>query len=375
MKTAIVHEWLIEYAGAESMLDVMYELFPSPIYTLIKDEKMIRNSPFKDAEIHTSSLQKIPFITKIYRKLLALFPQAIEEFDLSKFEVVLSSSHSVAKGVLTNTKQLHICYIHTPIRYAWDLQFQYLNEAKLKGLKRKYATKVLHKLRQWDIISANRVDHFIANSKYIAKRVNKIYRRKADVIYPPVNVNRFELTTNKENYYLTASRMVPYKKMALIAESFVKMPDKKLVIIGDGTEMKKIKAVAKHSPNIEILGYQPFDVLKENMSKAKAFLFAAEEDFGIIPVEAQACGTPVIAFGQGGALETVVDKKTGIFFDEQTTESIQSAVARFEKMEDKFDYQAIRKHSEGFSRNVFAKKLKKYVEEKYKLFEEKGRIV
>lgn len=211
-------------------------------------------------------------------------PFAIEQLDVSKHDIILSSSHAVAKGILTGPDQLHISYVHSPIRYAWDLQHQYLREAGLsRGLKATLARWFLHKIRLWDCRTANGVDHFIANSEFIARRIKKVYGREADVIYPAVDVERFALQTNKQDYYMTASRMVPYKRMDLIVEAFSHMPTRKLVVIGDGPEMNKIKS--KATSNIEILGYQPNDVMQKYMSEAKAFVFAAEEDFGITPVE------------------------------------------------------------------------------------------
>lgn len=245
-------------------------------------------------------------------------PLAIEQLDVSSHDVVISSSHAVAKGVLTGPDQLHISYVHSPIRYAWDLQHQYLREAALdSGIKGILAKYILHKMRVWDSRTSNGVDHFIANSHFISRRIKKVYGREADVIYPPVDINRFPLFEEKEDFYLTASRLVPYKRIDLIVEAFSNMPDKKLVVIGDGSEMSKIKAKAKS--NIEIMGYQSSNVMLDYMQKAKAFVFAAEEDFGITPVEAQACGTPVIAFGKGGSLETIrplgVLNPTGIFLN------------------------------------------------------------
>ncbi|HDK9850228.1 TPA: glycosyltransferase, partial [Klebsiella pneumoniae] len=244
----------------------------------------------------------------------------IEQLDVSKYNIILSSSHAVAKGILTGPDQLHISYVHSPIRYAWDLQHQYLREAGLdRGLKGKLARLILHKIRMWDYRTANGVDHLIANSKFISRRIKKVYGRDSDVIYPPVDVDRFSLVDEKEDFYFTASRLVPYKRIDLIVEAFSHMPDKKLVVIGDGSEMGKIKS--KAARNIEILGYQSNEVMQSTMQKAKAFVFAAEEDFGITPVEAMACGTPVIAYGKGGVLETVkpvgYEAPTGVFFGEQ----------------------------------------------------------
>ena len=367
MKITLIHDWLTTLAGAEKVLESIYELYPCPIYTLVKNEEKLKNSIFEKTDIKTSFIQKFPKAKTKYRNYLMFFPLAIEQFDLSEYDVIISSSHAVAKGVLTNSNQLHICYCHTPIRYAWDLYHRYLNESGLsKGVKGFMAKLILHYVRIWDFATANRVDYFIANSKYIAKRIKKIYGRESTVIYPPVDVNKFEVYTKKENFYLTASRLVPYKKIDLIVEAFSKMPDKKLVVIGDGPDFDKVKK--KAGKNIEILGYQPFEILKDYMQRAKAFVFAAEEDFGIVPVEAQACGTPVIAFGKGGAIETVVNRETGLFFKEQTVESLTDAVKEFEKIEEKFDCVKIRKNAERFGKGRFKHEFKKFVDNKIEEF-------
>jgi glycosyltransferase involved in cell wall biosynthesis len=296
-------------------------------------------------------------------------PLAVEQFDLSKYDLIISSSHAVAKAVLTGPDQLHISYVHSPIRYAWDLQHQYLRESGLnKGIKGWVAKYLLHRIRKWDANTANRVDIYVANSNFIKRRIYKVYRRKSQVIFPPVSVEDFELCTEKDDFFLTASRMVPYKKMDLIVKAFTRMPDKKLKVIGAGPDFKKIEKVAKGYPNIELMGYQEFTVLKDHMKKARAFVFAAEEDFGITPVEAQACGTPVIGFGKGGLLDTVINGKTGVFFNKQSEVSIVNAVNEFENMQ--FDADVIRKHALGFSNEVFIKNFKALVEDKWKEFEE-----
>lgn len=305
-------------------------------------------------------------------------PVAIEQLDVSSHDVILSSSHAVSKGVLTGPDQLHISYVHSPIRYAWDLQHQYLRESGLSsGVKGMLARFLLHKIRLWDYRTANGVDHFIANSHFIARRIKKVYGREADVIYPPVDVERFSLVSQKDDYYFTASRMVPYKRMDLIVEAFSHMPDKKLVVIGDGSEMRKVKS--KASSNVEILGYQSNAVMQEYMQNAKAFVFAAEEDFGITPVEAQACGTPVIAYGKGGALETIrpygVENATGYFFKEQTVESIVGAVLFFENNSDSLTPDACRNNALRFSSSRFKKEIEQYVDNKYSLFKEKKSVV
>ncbi|KKL24883.1 hypothetical protein LCGC14_2410880 [marine sediment metagenome] len=365
MKTAIVHDWLVSVAGSEKVLKLMHELYPSDIYTLLKNPKNLKNSFFEDKKIKTSFIQKMPFSKKLYQKYLMLFPFAIEQFDLSEYDVILSSSHCVAKGVITRFDQLHICYCHTPMRYAWDLYFQYLHESNLKkGIKARLAQMILHYLRIWDVTSASRVDEFIANSKFIAKRIKKLYNKEAKVIYPPVDINFFEPCYKKDDFYFTASRFVPYKKIDLIVEAFSKMPDKKLVVIGDGPDMKKIKSKVFKSKNIEILGYQEDEILKKYMKEAKAFVFAAIEDFGILPIEAMASATPVIALSKGGVKETLIEDKTGIFFNEQTIESIIEAVERFERKE--FDLPFIRKHAEKFSEERFKTEFNGYVNEKVK---------
>jgi len=365
MKKALVHDWFSVYAGAEKCVESFTNVWDDfDIYSLIdfldeNDRKII----LKGKRAKTSFIQKLPKAKSHYRNYLPLFPFAIEQFDLSEYDLILSSSHAVAKGVLTHSNQLHISYVHTPIRYAWDLYHQYLKESKLdKGLKSILAKYFLHKIRIWDISSINRVDHYIANSDYIAKRIKKIYGKNAIVIYPPVDVDQFELEKNKDNFYLTASRLVPYKKIDLIVEAFSKT-NKKLVVIGSGPDMDKIKS--KASKNIEILGYQPDKILKEYMQKAKAFVFAAEEDFGIIPVEAQACGTPVICFGKGGAKETVIDGKTGVYFEEQTVESLLKAVDYFEQNIGQFDPFVIRENSLKFSRDRFEQEIKTTIEKLY----------
>ena len=369
LKTAIVHEWLVNYAGSERCVESFNNLYPgSDIYTLVdflnNDE---RNVILKGKQTNTSFIQKLPFAKKKHRNYLPLFPFAIEQFDLSEYQLIISSSHAVAKGALTFSNQLHICYCHTPIRYAWDLQFRYLKEAGLeKGIKSLMVKRTLHKIRQWDVATANRPDFYIANSNHIAKRIKKIYNREAAVIYPPVDVDKFTIGGKRDNFYLTASRMVPYKRLDLIVDTFNEMPDKKLVVIGHGPEKEKIKNKAKQ--NIELIDYQPPEKLKEFMRRAKAFVFAAEEDFGIIVVEAMACGTPVIAWNYGGTAESVIDGETGIHFDEQNTESIKAAVNKFEKQIDKFDPEIVRAHSLQFSRKVFEEKIKAFIDEKAEEF-------
>jgi glycosyltransferase involved in cell wall biosynthesis len=368
MKIAIIHDWLTTYAGAEKVLEQIVDLYPeADIYSLVdfipKDERKF----LKNKTVKTSFIQKLPLAKKKYRNYLPLMPLAIEQFDLSKYDLIISSSHAVSKGVLTGPDQIHISYVHSPIRYAWDLQHQYLNESGLnKGIKGWITKFLLHKIRTWDYRTANGVDVFVANSNFISRRIWKVYRREAKVIYPNVDVNAFEFNDHKEDFYLTASRMVPYKKIDLIVEAFSKLPNKKLIVIGDGPDMQKIKE--KAGPNVKLLGYQSFDVLKDKMQRAKAFVFAAEEDFGITPVEAQACGTPVIAFGKGGTLETVIEygkneTPTGLFFKEQSVPCLVDAIQSFEKIGSEIKSSDCRTNALRFSTERFRVEFENLVKE------------
>lgn len=371
-KISLVHEWLLSYAGSEQVSSAILHAFPeAELFSVVDFLTEEQRKNFLGKHATTSFIQKLPKAKKYYQKYLPLMPLAIEQLDLSEADIIISSAHSVAKGVITGPDQLHISYVHSPIRYAWDLQHQYLRESGLNtGVKGWLAKWFLHKIRIWDYRTAHGVDHFIANSQYIARRIKKVYGREASVIYPPVDVENFEVNNEKQDYYFTASRMVPYKRIDLIVEAFSQMPDKKLIVIGDGPEMKKIQSKVKD--NVTLLGYQPFSVLKEHMQNAKAFVFAAEEDFGIIPVEAQACGTPVIAFGKGGALETVrpvdIENPTGIFFEQQTVTSLRDAVDEFEKTQSLFTPNACRENAERFSRARFDQEFRNFVEEKWSLF-------
>jgi glycosyltransferase involved in cell wall biosynthesis len=378
VSVGIVADWLVTFAGAEKVIAEFINIYPeSEIYSVVDFLSDDSRKLFNGKKSTTSFIQRLPFAKTKYQSYLPLMPLAIEQLDVIKHDIVLSSSHAVAKGVLTGPDQLHISYVHSPIRYAWDFQHQYLRESGLnKGLKGKLARWFLHKIRMWDYRTANGVDHFIANSQFIARRIKKVYGRDADVIYPPVDVERFTLQEEKEDFYFTASRMVPYKRIDLIVEAFSQMPDKKLIVIGDGSDMAKIKA--KAGSNIEILGYQPDDVMQSHMQRAKAFVFAAEEDFGITPVEAQACGTPVIAFGKGGALETIrpygESKSTGIFFQEQSVASLLEAVQKFELVRESIDPNDCRDNALRFSAERFHRELDEYIKVKWNDFTESKKI-
>lgn len=365
MKKALISDWYYVNGGAEKVIHSINSIWDDfDHFALIdflndEDRKFILNG--KKAK--TSFIQKLPTVKKNHRKFLQLFPIAVEQFDLRDYNLIISSSSAVAKGIKTNKNQLHICYCHSPMRYAWDLREQYLKDAGLnKGLKGLYAKSVLDKIQKWDLSNSDNVDFFIANSKHIAERIKKIYNRESTVIYPPVDVDFFSLEEVKEDYYFTASRLVSYKKTQLIVEAFNELPHLKLIVAGDGPELEKLQKTAKN--NIEFVGYIENKKLRSLMQKAKAFVFAAEEDFGIIPVEAQACGTPVIALAKGGTLETVIENKTGIFFVEQSAEKIKEAVLNFETKN--FDPQIIREHAVTFSKQRFEKEIKEFVGTKYK---------
>lgn len=379
-RVAIIHDWLTTYAGAERVLEQMLLIFPQADLFSVCDFLPDEEQKFLQGKVpRTTFIQRLPGAHKRYRHYLPLMPLAIEQLDMSGYDLILSSSHAVAKGVLTGPDQLHISYIHTPIRYAWDLQHQYLRESGLeKGLKGWIAKWLLHKIRIWDVRTANGVDQFVANSAFIARRIWKTYRRQAAVIFPPVDVEAFAFRPDKEDFYLTASRLVPYKRVGLIVEAFTRMPDKRLKVIGDGPEREKIAQMASGSPNIEILGYQSAQVLAQLMGAAHAFVFAAEEDFGITPVEAQACGTPVIAFGKGGALETVVPlaeegaatsaAATGCFFYEQSVSAIMAAVERFEMVREAITPAACRANALRFAPERFRKDFMSLVEQAWTRF-------
>lgn len=369
MRVAIIHEWFVSYAGSERVVEQMLNCYPqADLYSVVEfltpeQRGFIHNKP-----VTTSFIQKFPFARKHYRQYLSFMPLAVEQFDLSSYDIIISSSHAVAKGVLTGPDQLHLCMCYSPVRYAWDLQHQYIKESNLQtGVKGWIAKIMLHKIRLWDYRTVHGVNEFIAISKFIKRRINKVYGRDSTVIYPPVDTKAFTLQHAKDDFYLTASRMVPYKKMDMIVEAFAKMPDKKLVVIGDGPDFDKIKE--KCPSNVSLLGFQKFEVLKDHMQRAKAFVFAAEEDFGITPLEAQSCGTPVIAFAKGGALETIngLDHvaPTGVFFDEQSADAIVAAIRKFEDNLELIKAENCEANALRFSIEVFREKFTDFVEAKY----------
>lgn len=370
-RVAVVHEWLSSYAGSEKVLEQILQIYPeADLFAVVDFLGADQRAFVQGRQARTSFIQRLPLARKRFRAYLPLMPMAVEQLDLSGYDLVISSHHAVAKGVITGPDQLHVCYIHSPMRYAWDMQHQYLRESGLaRGLKGAVTRVMLHYLRQWDARTAAGVDVFIANSAFIARRVRKVYRREAQVLHPPVDVARFALRPDKDDFYLAASRLVPYKQMPLIAEAFARMPDRRLVVIGDGPDLARLRAAA--GPNVTVLGYQSDAVLVDHMQRARALVFAAEEDFGITPVEAQACGTPVIAYGRGGSLETVRGEgppaqRTGLFFAEQSAEAIVAAVRAFEALPQPPTPEACRRHAEAFAPEHFRRAFRAQVEQAWR---------
>ena len=367
MKVAIVHEWLEHYAGSERVLEELLALFPqADLYALVDFVPAAERGFLRGHPVRTSFIQRLPFARRGFRNYLGLMPLAVEQFDLAGYDLVLSSNHAVAKGVITGPDQVHVSYVHSPMRYAWDLQAQYLRQSGLnRGAKGLYARWLLHRLRNWDVRSSNGVDVFVANSSYIADRIRKVYRREAAVVAPPVDVERFmpgaplgaSPRAALRGAYLVASRFVPYKRVELVVQAFAAMPERRLLVVGDGPERERVRQAAAGHANVEMRPPVAQAELVRLMQGARAFVFAAEEDFGITLVEAQACGVPLIAFGRGGARDIVVDADradpTGVLFGEQTAESLIAAVLRFEAEEARITSAACRANALRFSAAVF----------------------
>lgn len=369
LRVAIVHEWLETYAGSERVLEQLLLCFPTAdLFAVVdfmgkEERRFLQGRP-----VRTSFIQRLPFARRCFRSYLGLMPLAVEQFDLSGYDLIISSNHAVAKGAQTGPDQVHISYTHSPMRYAWDLQQQYLAQAGLDwGVKGLYARWLFGRLRLWDVSSAHHVDHFIANSTYIGRRIAKAYRRKSSVIHPPVDIEQFALVARKDDFFLLACRFVPYKRADLIVEAFAQMPERRLVVVGDGPENARVRKAAQGAGNIEFRGVVCQSDLVDLMQRARAFVFAAEEDFGITLVEAQACGTPVITYGRGGATDIVMtassEQPTGVLFHRQTTDSICMAVAEFEAIEDTITARACRTNAMRFSAARFRSEITEFVDQ------------
>lgn len=381
MKVAIIHDWLVSYGGAELFVQYLLKLYPTAdIYTLIYDKKKM-SKYFPGVPIHTSSLQRLPFVSKLYTKLLSFMPSAIESFDLSSYDLVISSSSCCAKGVITSPLTPHVAFIHSPMRYAWDLYFSYKKHSS--PLTKFFMSLIIPRIRLWDYVSSQRADVLIANSKYIARRIKKFWNRKASVIYLPVEVAKFSppsptsptpppsLEGENKEYYVSFSRLVQYKRVDIALEACIKL-NKTLYIIGSGGEEKRLKRLAKGHANIHFLGRVSDSLLSSYLTQATALLFCAEEDYGFTPLEAQVCGCPVIAYGKGGAVETVKENKTGLFFFPQTSNALVEKIKEFEKIKATFNKDEIKEHALTFSFTRFENEFLQAVEEAKKIVKIKG---
>ncbi len=355
MRVALVQDWLNQMGGAEKTILVMAQVFPdAPIYTSIYDPSRLDNG-FRSLDIRTSFMQRLPFVRRHHQPFLPLYPFAIESLDLRQYDLVLSASSAFAKGVITRPETLHICYCYTPMRFAWSFQ-DYIDRERIGSLARLALAPFINWLRLWDYASAARVDAFIAISPVVAARIAKYYRRESVIIPPPVDVTRFAVSTRREDYFLIVSRLIPYKRIDLAVRAFTKL-GLPLRIVGAGRDERSLRKLA--GPTVRFLGRLSDEQVREQLAGCRAFIFPGEEDFGIAPVEAQACGKPVIAYGAGGALSTVEEGVTGLFFREQTPDALASVVADFR--DEQFDPQTIRRHAEQFDTARFAERLKRFV--------------
>ncbi|GBQ87106.1 glycosyltransferase [Gluconacetobacter johannae DSM 13595] len=370
MKVAIVHEWLEHFAGSERVVEQLLLVFPqAELFAIVDFMPASDRGMLAGRKVTTTFIQRLPFARRLFRNYIGLMPIAVEQLDLAGFDLIISSNHAVAKGVITGPDQIHVSYVHSPMRYAWDMQAAYLRQGGMeRGLKGLFARWLLHRLRNWDVRSASGVDMFVANSHYIRRRIRKVYRREAAVIYPPVDITRFQVVPGPRDAYVVVSRLVPYKRVDLVVEAFRRMPHRTLVVVGDGPERERIAALASGAPNITMRGKVPHDELLALMQGARAFVFAAEEDFGIAMVEAQACGTPLIAFGRGGALDIVrgvgdAGGPTGLLFDCQTSDAIVDAVERFTVLAPLMTPELCRANALRFSEEAFRDSMRGLVEQ------------
>jgi glycosyltransferase involved in cell wall biosynthesis len=378
LRVAIVHYWFVTFRGGERVLEVLADMFPqADIFTLVLDPKALPPS-LRSRKFTTSFLQKVPGIRRHYKKLLPLFPLALEQLKLDDYDLVISSESGAAKGVLTRPHTCHICYCHTPMRYVWDMYHQYRAEKGMGIISRCVFSLAAHYMRIWDFAAAARVDYFVANSQNVATRIFKHYRRRATIINPPVMVSAAHISSQVEDYYLVVGQLVDYKRVDLAIEACNRLR-RPLRIIGEGEEYARLRNLA--GPTVKFLGHLPDQEVRENYARCRALLFPGEEDFGIVPVEAQSFGRPVIAFGRGGALETVVggfptnsyapESSTGVFFAEQSCESLAEAIRFFESIERHFSPAFVRRNAERFDVSRFKAEMGAFINVKMLEFRNK----
>jgi glycosyltransferase involved in cell wall biosynthesis len=363
-RIAVVHDWLLDFAGSERVLAEILRCFPqADLFALVDHMRDGDRARLGGKRATTTFLHSMPGLTSHLRYYLPFMPFAIEQLDVTGYDLVISSSHAVAKGVIVSPDALHVSYVHSPMRYAWDMQFTYLREERVAGLRGLALRWLLHRLRLWDHRSAAGVDRFVANSRFIARRILKAYRREADVIYPPVDTDFFCPGGSREDYYVAVSRLIGYKRMDLLVDAFAQLPNLRLVVVGDGPQLARLKAAAP--ANVSFTGFLPADAVRDRIRRARAFLFAAVEDFGMAPVEAMACGTPVIALRRGGAAESVAGldsaEPTGVFFDEQSVAAVVKAVRTFEEHGERISAAACRSRAERYSAERFRKEFMDFV--------------
>jgi glycosyltransferase involved in cell wall biosynthesis len=366
VKVAVVHEWLIDWAGSEQVVQQILACYPdADLFALADFLPDALRERVRGKHATTSFLQRMPFARESLWKYLPLMPLAVERLDLSGYDLVISSSHAVAKGVRKQPGQVHVSYVHSPMRYAWDLEDQYLRSPELRGAARQFlARRVFSYLRRWDVRTAANPDALVANSRFVAARILRTWKREAEVIHPPVDTERFTARADKDEFFLCASRLQFYKRTDVIVKAFASLPDMKLIVVGDGPQRQELEAMAP--ANVSFVGYKSDEALKDYLQRANALLFAAEEDFGILPVEAQACGTPVIAFGRGGVLETVLGLETatptGLFFPRQEPADVVEAIRSFLANRSRFTAESCRANALGFDIGRFRTAFRGYVE-------------
>lgn len=359
MKVAIIHYWLVTMRGGEKVIEALLDVYPdADIYTHVINPENISDK-INRRVAGTTFIQKLPLATKLYQSYLSLMPYALEQLDLRQYDLIISSESGPAKGVITSPDSLHICYCHSPMRYVWDMYHDY--KERTSFLKKLLMPVIMHRMRLWDLASSFRVDYFIANSSFVQKRLQKFYRRESVIIYPPVDVQDYYIADEIDDFYLLVGQLVAYKNTRLAIDAFNKS-GKSLVIIGVGDELNTLKAIA--GKNISLLGYQDVDVIKYHYAHCKALIFPGIEDFGMVPVEAMASGRPVIALRKGGAIDTVVENVTGVFFDQPTINALNLAIEQFEQSIKNFDSAVIKAHAKQFDKTIFAQKIRDYMQQK-----------